>query len=110
MTGRSVGGDRGSVTAEFALAMPAIAIVLAASVGGVGAAVEAVRLQHAASTAARDAGRGGGTDVARRLAPEASVARWSQGDLECVELSARAAVGPVSLPLTATACALGGGR
>lgn len=110
MTFHRLAAEQGSVTAEFAVAVPAIVLVLAISVAGVGASVQSVRLQGAASAAAREAGRGDGIAVVGRLVPGATALRWSEGDLECVRLSAAAAFGPVVFPLSAEACALGGGE
>lgn len=90
--------------------MPAVALVLAASVGGVAVAGQYVRLQDAAAAAARDAGRGDGAGVASRLVPGAGVGQWTEGELECVRVSATASFGPLALPLSATSCALAGGQ
>jgi len=101
--------ERGSVTAEFAVALPAVVLVLACCIAGVGAAGQQMRLQDAAALAARTLARGGDPDaLAERLAPGARVSRSADGDLTCVTLTARAA----TLPLTVTArsCALDGGR
>lgn len=102
--------DRGSITAEFVVAMPAVALVLAACVGGVAVASQSVRLQDAAAAAAREAGRGGGAGVASRLAPGSHATQWGEGELVCVRLSAIAAVGPLAIPISASSCALGGGQ
>jgi hypothetical protein len=103
-------GERGSVTAEFAIALPAIVLVLGASVAGVAVAGQSVRLQDAASATAREAARGEGTGAAARLVPGATATQWTVEDLECVRLAASAAFGPIAVPLSATACALGGGQ
>jgi len=70
--------DRGSVTAELAVALPAVGLVLATCVWGLGVAAEQVRLQDRAGLAARAAARGepGGEGVLRR-----------DGDLVCATLS-----------------------
>ncbi len=46
-------GDRGSATVEFAMTLPAVAIILAAVLGGARHAADAAVASHAASTAAR---------------------------------------------------------
>lgn len=104
--------DRGSVTAEFAIALPAVILVLAGSLSGLQVAGQQLRLQDAAASAARAAARGD-DPAAARLAPGAAVSRWSDGDLVCVRLTAPSAalVGTLmQLTLAASSCALGGGR
>lgn len=107
-------GDRGSVSAEFAVALPAIVLLLVLCVGALSSASRQVRLQDATADAARLIARG--DDEGRALAllaNAASGARGSvsvEGDLVCVSASA-----PVGLPLldmrfTASSCALDGGR
>lgn len=83
--------DRGSVTAELAVALPAVVLVLAFCIGAVGVAGQQVRLQHAAAQAAREAGR--------RQADE----------IVCVTLTERAAPPLGALTLSARSCAPGGG-
>lgn len=100
--------DTGSVTAEFALTLPAVVLVLAVCLSGAQVAGQQLRLQDAAAAAARSQARGGGTAVASRLAPGANVSTWRDGDLDCVELTARAS-GFVPLTLRASSCALAGG-
>lgn len=104
--------DRGSVSAEFAIALPAVALVLVCCLSGLQLAAQQVRLQDAAALAARSAARGEGTGIAARLAPGAAVAHWRDGDLECVRLTAPAASAPgtlLGITLRATGCALGSG-
>lgn len=103
-------GERGSVTAEFAVALPAVLVVLGACLGGLAAAGQFILVQDAAAAAAREAGRGDGTSVAGRIAPGAAVSTWSDGELVCVRVSRTAQLGPIGFPLVATACALGGGQ
>ena len=101
-----VARDRGSITAEFAIALPAVIAVLALCLSGVQVAGQQLRLQDAAAAAARAAARGDGTGVVQRLAPGTTVSQWNEGDLVCVALAAGAAWG---VTLTARSCALGGG-
>lgn len=72
--------DRGSVTAELAVALPAVAGVLAVAVWGVQLAAVQVRLQDAAAMTARALARGG-----QPPAPPAGAAlsTWTSGDLVC---------------------------
>jgi len=105
--------ERGSVTAEFAIALPAVILVLACSLSGLQVAGQQLRLQDAAASAARAAARDGDPSAAARLAPGAMISRWSDGGLVCVRLSIASAalVGtPMQLTLSASSCALGGGR
>lgn len=104
--------ERGSVTAEFALAFPAVLGIVALLLGGVQVAALQVRAQDAAADAARGLGRGdaSGTVVARleRQVPGASLASWADGDLICVRVEV-APAGPVAvlgLRAVATSCAL----
>lgn len=98
--------DRGSITAEFAIALPAVIAVLALCLSGVQVAGQQLRLQDAAAVAARAAARGDGTAVVQRLSPGSAVSQWTEGDLVCVGLTTPAAWG---LTLTSHSCALGGG-
>lgn len=106
---RDRGRDRGSVTAEFAIAMPAVLLVLALSLTGIQVAGQQLRLQDAAAAAARLTARQGGDGVAlvARLVPGASLSAYADGDLECITLSLPSSFG---LTLTARSCALGAGR
>lgn len=102
--------DRGAVAAEFAVALPAIVIVLSLGLGALSAGTTAIRLQHAAAESARLFGRGDdarGHAVIADVGATASIERADR--LVCVQASARAP-GPVPLgPLTARSCALDGG-
>jgi hypothetical protein len=105
-------GERGSVTAEFAVALPAVVLLLACCLSGIAVAGQELRLQDAAALAARTLARGGDPDaLAARLVPGAHVSRSADGDLACVTLTATATLTAL-LPLTLTArsCALDGGR
>jgi Flp pilus assembly protein TadG len=104
-------GDRGSVTAEFAIALPAVVLVLAACLGGLQVAGHQLRLQDAAAVAARSIARGGSIGAAQarasRMVPGSSLDRRTDGDLECASLALAV---PPGLTLRATSCALGGGQ
>lgn len=112
MIRRGLGDDRGSVVAEFAVALPAVALVLLLGAGALGACARQVRLQDAAADAARLVARG--EPDARAAAavtgavPGGSAAVGRRGDLVCVTASA-SAVGGIPLTLSATSCALAGG-
>lgn len=111
MIGRGFGDDRGSVVAEFAVALPAVALVLLLGAGSLGACARQVRLQDAAADAARLIARGDAEVRARAVieyaVPGASAVTERRGDLVCVTASASASVLPVAL--SATSCALDGG-
>lgn len=101
--------ERGSITAEFAIALPAVAIVLAGCLAGVQVAGQQLRLQDAAAATARSLARGDGSGVAARLVPGVGVGRWANGDLVCATLTVGAA-GIPGLTLKASSCAPGGGK
>jgi hypothetical protein len=103
--------DRGSAVAEFAVALPAVMLVLAMVLGGVQLAVLQVRLQDAAADAARSLGRGDSSaGVTAQLGQQVPGARWSSsrsGALVCAHLAASAG-GPAALlglTVSATSCA-----
>ena len=108
--------ERGSVAAEFAVAMPAVLLVLATALGGLQLAGLQLRAQDAAADAARSFARGEGAGVVSarlsRQLPGGRVARFTRGDLVCVRVSVTPA-GPIArlgIGVHATSCALGGGR
>ncbi|WP_186377245.1 TadE family type IV pilus minor pilin [Curtobacterium pusillum] len=105
-------GERGTVSVEFAVVLPVVALVLTTLVAAVFVVDGLGRLQLAATTAARAFGRGdddGGRSAAERLAPGAAVAVRRVDAIVCVEVS-RAGTGPFSaVPLRATGCAVDGG-
>lgn len=108
--------DRGSVVAEFAVAMPAVLLVLAVLLGGVQVSGLQLRAQDAAADAARSWARGDAAGaIASRLArqlPGARVVRSSAGDLVCATViaSPRGVSARLGIRARATACALAGGR
>lgn len=105
------GDEQGSATAEFAVVLPAVILVLALTIGGLAAAGRQVRLEHGAAQASRLAARG--ESDARVGAIVATIAGGMvdsvsrDGALVCVVASAPVGV-PLPLPdLRARACALG---
>jgi Flp pilus assembly protein TadG len=102
--------DRGSVVAEFAVALPAVAVVLLLGAAALAACGTQVRLQDAAADAARLAARGEPSDRVASAAAQVggSVSTSLRGDLVCAAVSADASFGFGTL--TATSCALDGGR
>src|SRR4051812_37037063 len=103
--------ERGSVTAEFAVALPAVVLVLIAALGGVQAASVLVRVTDAAAQSARAAARGdegAASALVARAVPGAELTLQHDGDLVCAHVSLDVALfGPLgSLPIGARSCAL----
>ena len=51
-------GDRGAITAELAMALPSVALVIAVTLGGFGLQIERMKLVSIAASASRALGRG----------------------------------------------------
>lgn len=105
-----LGDDRGSVVAEFAVALPAAVLVLMLGVGALAAGARQVRLQDAVADAARLAARGE-ADQRVHAAVSGGVTGAhadieQRGDLVCVTA---AAPGVLSIQIAASSCALAGG-
>ena len=75
--GRLRDGEHGMVTAEFAVVLPAIVLVLALSLGALGLALDQIRCVDAARAGARAASRGDSygavIGVTRRAAPSGAL-------------------------------------
>jgi len=112
MMRRGLGDDRGSVVAEFAVALPAVALVLLLGAGSLGACARQVRLQDAAADAARLAARSEAEARASGVVTDAVAGAVAtierRGDLVCVHAKAPA-VHAVPIVLSASSCALDGG-
>ena len=81
--------DRGSATAEFAVLIPAVCLVLALCLSGMQLATHQLQLHDAAALAARTAGRGvDPSAIVGQLAPGASVRIERRGNLVCVRIEA----------------------
>lgn len=107
--------ERGSATAELAVALPVVVLTLLLGVGALGAGMRLVALQDAVADAARILGRGddaGGAGAAvARADPAAGFAVSRSDDLVCVTASAETRIlGGIAVPIRATGCALDGGR
>lgn len=109
--------ERGSAAAEFAVTMPAVLLVLAMTVGALGAAAHQVRLADAAADAARALGRGesaaAAEALAARVAPGSELSTSTDGVLVCAEVAKAWALpgGRVTgIRLAAHACAMGSGQ
>jgi len=108
-------GERGSVAAELALALPAVVLVLVLGVGALGAAAHQVALQDAAADAARLLGRGEDEGAAAHAVasalPGAAMSTAATGDLVCVTTRIEVGIGGfLRWGLRAHSCALDGGR
>ncbi len=104
------------MTAEFATALPAVVLVLAFCLAGGQLATTQLRVQDAASSAARAASRGEGSEAVawrtEQLLPGASVTLQNRDGLVCATVSLPAALpGPTSVvTLSASACSLAESR
>ena len=76
--GRKGQSDRGAVTAEFAVALPAIVLVLVGGLTGISAGITQLRLEEAARAAAREVMR------ADQPAAEAAVQRLAGGSAQLI--------------------------
>lgn len=107
--------DRGAATAEVAVALPVVALVLVACLGGLNAGAEVVRLQSAAADSARLLGRGellaqeGVQERVQQVVAGATVAVHRSGGLVCVDARATPRVLGVPVEVSASSCALDGG-
>ena len=107
-------GSRGSTTAEFATALPAVVLVLACCLGAVQVVGVQVRLTDAAATAARALARGDSVGRAAGLVQQtvsgASLSPERRGEFVCARVTARGLPGIFAgLTLEARSCALAGG-
>lgn len=102
------------MTAEFAVALPAIMLVLAMCLASVHLVTLQVRLTDAAAAAARALGRGETVDVVAdivgRIAGPADLSHTDDGTFACVALGASGGGLLASIRLTSEACAMSGGR
>lgn len=109
---RAVSGECGAVTAEIAVALPSIVLVLAACLGGVGATTALLAANDAAADAARVIARGEGAGTAgahvRQVLPGASLRVDSRDGLVCVTVADSPRVLGLPLPVSARSCALAG--
>ena len=106
--------DRGSITAEFATALPAVVLVLAGCFGAVQVVGVQVRVTDAAATAARALSRGDSVGRAAALVagavPGASLSEERRGDFVCARVTATGTGMFAGLTLQSSSCALAGGQ
>ncbi|GAA2043773.1 hypothetical protein GCM10009819_33120 [Agromyces tropicus] len=102
------------MTAEFAVALPAVALVLAIALASIHLAAVQVRLADAAADAARALGRGEAegvaADLAARNAPGARLSTSVEDPFVCATVSGRGAGILAAVELRMESCALRGGR
>lgn len=100
------------MTAEFAVVLPTIVLVLACCLAGLQCAALQLRLQDAAASAARSASRGDDLSAAARIVQSATLVVTHEHGLVCVAATATAkGAGLLSaLAITASSCALESGR
>lgn len=105
-----IGDDRGTVAAEFAVAVPAVLLVVALGATTLGACSRQVRLQDAAADAARLVARGDSAARAQAAvagaAPGATLALSHPAGLVCAAATAPSGLPLAALTLSARACAL----
>lgn len=84
------------MTAEFAITLPAVALVLAVGLGALSLGSRQLLVQEAAATAARTVARGEGTDSAQSrasaIAPGVQISFMSRSGLHCADASANGSV------------------
>ncbi|WP_449278040.1 TadE/TadG family type IV pilus assembly protein [Leucobacter sp. GX24907] len=101
--------ERGTVTAEFAIALPAVLVVLGLVLGGIMISAQRVTLASAAADVARLEARDdqAAAEARRAQLPRGTEERtWLRGPLLCVELTASPVRGLLSsIASSATACA-----
>lgn len=111
---RKANTEAGSATAEFAVLIPAVCLVLAVCLSGLQLATRQLQLHDAAALAARSAGRGADpTALVTQLVPSAIVRTVRRGNLVCVHVEAHGSPFASVLGFTivgAESCALAGGR
>lgn len=106
--------ERGSVTAELAIAMPAVSLVLAVTLSGFALQIERMKLVDVAATSARAWARGEAEDKVRDIVREL-INSGQEIDLEfrmlenlaCVQVSKSvqiAGLGPSLFELSETQC------
>lgn len=113
---RRASADRGSVSAELVVAMPAVLIVVALCLGMLQVAAQQVRYTDAAAVAARSLARGETAAVAsaraEAVAGPSTLVPEERGEFVCATVSGDAAVvlgDALGIVVSAAGCALRGG-
>lgn len=113
---RTRAAERGSITAEFAVAIPAVLLVLGLCLGMLQLAAQQVRYTDAAAVGARSLARGEQESLASAraltVAGPGSFASSVRGEFVCATVSGRGApilTTALGIELSASSCALAGG-
>ncbi len=105
--------ERGAVTAELAVGLPVIVLVLGACLGGLGVATTTLRAHDAAADAARLLGRGEpltrAEQVVARTVPGGHLAVTRPEELVCVTIELEQRLLLVPLTVVGSSCALDAG-
>lgn len=105
--------DRGAVTAELAVGLPVVVLVLGACLGGLGVATTQLRAHDAAADAARLLGRGeplaSAERVIERTVPGGRLAVSRPDELVCASVAVEQRLLLVPLTVTGRSCALDAG-
>lgn len=105
--------DRGAVTAELAVGLPVVVLVLGACLGGLGVATAQLRAHDAAADAARLIGRGEplarAESVVARTVPGGRLSVTRPDDLVCAAVTVEQRLLLVPLAVTGSSCALAPG-
>jgi hypothetical protein len=96
------------VTAEFAIAVPAVLVMLAVCLGGLRIGTERLRLVDAAAQSARLAALGASPEAPATSVGATVATRTRTQETVCVALRREVVVLGASVPIDATACALAG--
>lgn len=110
-------GEGGSVTAEFAVTLPAVLLVLVLCLGSASVSTQRIAVHSAAAAAARAAARGEAGGSAEAAAARVgggggAVTLRRDGDFVCATVSADAtfaAARTLGIRISGTSCALAGG-
>jgi hypothetical protein len=109
-----VRGDEGAVTAEVAVAMPTVVLLLITCLSGVAMTTTLHRAHDAAAGSARLLARGEtvtrAAEHARTVLTGAHLSVERSGDLICSRVTAHAPLAGHAVAVTARACALEGGH
>jgi len=85
---RQTNRDAGSVTAEFAMALPVVVMILAITLGSLSIQLERMKLVSVASAISRAVGRGEPMEKLQFLMAGHSVAFKNTAEMICAEVSA----------------------
>jgi hypothetical protein len=100
--------DGGTVTAELAVALPAVVLVLAACLGGLRLGTERLQATDAAALVARAAARGDRTGAIQAVRGDGGTVTGvvRAGDLVCATVRRQSRILGLAVPVSARVCAL----